>query len=685
MNFFKNTNIGIRITLAIIIPIVGMTIFSGITVLEKNTAASEMARIQELAELAPIISSTVHELQKERGASAVFISSKGAKFTKELPEQRKGTDEKNAALAKALDALDAEDFSPALAAKVKAAREALKPLNSKRKEIAGLEITVPQMASYYTPTIAKLLAIVEEMPVLSTNAEVTNAITAYTHFLQGKERAGIERAMGAGGFSAGKFKPGIYRKFLQLVAMQDTFLKTFNNYASAEQKNFRESTITGEAVDEVERMRKIAIESPVTGSTEGIEGPYWFNTITKKIDLLKKVEDKVAGDLQALAGSIQSSAQSTFFTMSIVTAILLVVTVLLVVYIVRGITGPIGDITEGMTKLAEGDKTVKVGGTERGDEIGRMAQAVQVFKENALKMDKMAEEQKEAEHRAEEEKKKSLAEMADDFESQIGGIVNSVASASEEMKATAESMSQTAEQTSNRANSAASASDQASGNVQTVAAAAEELSSSINEISRQVSESTQIAQQAVEEATRTNASVESLAEAAGKIGDVVALITDIAEQTNLLALNATIEAARAGDAGKGFAVVANEVKSLANQTAKATDEIGSQIKEMQSATQQAVEAIAGISTTIGKISEITTTISSAVEEQGSATQEIARNVQDASSGSAEVSSNISEVNQAAEETGQAAQSLLGATGELSKQAETLRGEVSSFLSKVRSS
>ena len=686
MDFFKNAKIGIRITLAIILPIVGLVIFSGMTVLEKNQTASEMARIQELSELAPVISATVHELQKERGTSAGFIASNGAKFAQKLPEQRKMTDEKNAALAKALDAFDAADFSAALAAKTKTARESLKPLGGKRKQITGLEITVPQMAGYYTPTIAKLLAMVEEMAVLSTNAEVTNAITSYTQFLQAKERAGIERAMGAGGFSGGEFKPGVYRKFLQLIAMQDILLKTFDIYATGEQKAFLKSTISGKAVDEVARMREIAIESPITGSTGGIEGPYWFDTITKKINLMKTVEDRVAGDLQALSGGIQSSAQTAFFTMSIITVVLLVVTILLVVFIVRGITGPIGTMTDAMGKLSEGDKTVEIEGAERGDEIGHMAQAVQVFKDNMVKMDEMAEEQKkqeerqkEADLRSEEEKREGMMKLADSFEERVGGVVNSVASSSGQMKTNAQAMSATAEETTRQSTAVAAAAEQASANVQTVASAAEELSSSIEEVGRQVTDSATIAKSAVEEAAKTNSSVEGLAAAAGKIGEVVELINDIASQTNLLALNATIEAARAGDAGKGFAVVANEVKSLANQTAKATDEIGSQIGEIQSATNEAVGAIKGISETIGKINEISSAIATAVEEQGAATQEIARNVQQASAGTSDVSSNIGGVQEAANETGSSAGQVLEAASELSSQAEKLQTEVESFM------
>ncbi|MGD9538871.1 MAG: methyl-accepting chemotaxis protein [Alphaproteobacteria bacterium] len=261
----------------------------------------------------------------------------------------------------------------------------------------------------------------------------------------------------------------------------------------------------------------------------------------------------------------------------------------------------------------------------------------------------------------------------------VASVVDAVAGASTELRTTAESMAATAEETSRQASAVAAASEQASTNVQTVASAGEELSSSIGEIGRQVEQSTKTAARAVEEARRTNDQVESLATAAQQIGEVVRLISDIAEQTNLLALNATIEAARAGEAGKGFAVVAAEVKSLANQTAKATEEISAKIGEMQSATGGSVEAIKAIAETIGQISEISTTIAAAVEEQSAATQEISRNVQQAAQGTHEVNTNITSVTDGAGQTGAAAGQVLSAAGQLSKEAETLRAEIDAFL------
>ncbi|MBI1775096.1 MAG: HAMP domain-containing protein [Proteobacteria bacterium] len=348
----------------------------------------------------------------------------------------------------------------------------------------------------------------------------------------------------------------------------------------------------------------------------------------------------------------------------------------------RVIVNPLKAMTGTMGSLAEGNLEVAVPAQEKRDEIGEMARAVQVFKDSMIKTAAMEAERR-ADEAAKEKRRQALEALIAEFDARVKEVVSTVSSSATELQTAAESMSSTAEETSRQATAVAAASEQASTNVQTVAAATEELSSSIGEISRQVSESSKIAGRAVDESGKAHGTVQSLANEAQKIGEVVQLISDIASQTNLLALNATIEAARAGEAGKGFAVVAAEVKSLATQTAKATDDIGQRIGQIQGATKSTVDAIGSIQKTIEEISGISTTIASAVEEQGAATQEIARNVQQAAAGTGEVSSNIGGVTQAAGETGSAATQVLGAAGELSKQAAVLRSQVDDFLARVR--
>jgi methyl-accepting chemotaxis protein len=348
-----------------------------------------------------------------------------------------------------------------------------------------------------------------------------------------------------------------------------------------------------------------------------------------------------------------------------------------------GVAKPIRSIVELLRKLANGDFSAEVLGTDRKDEIGEIAKAAVVFKDNGLAKNRMEQEQKETEKRTAEQRKADMIKLADDFENAIGEIVETVSSASTELEASASTLTSTAVRAQELTTMVAAASEEASTNVQSVASATEELTSSVNEISRQVQESARMANEAVDQARKTNDRVGELSKAASRIGDVVELINTIAGQTNLLALNATIEAARAGEAGRGFAVVASEVKALAEQTAKATGEIGQQITGIQSATQESVNAIKTISGTIEKLSEISSTIAAAVEEQGAATQEISRNVQQAAQGTMQVSSNITDVQRGASETGSASSQVLSAAQSLSGDSNRLKLEVGKFLNSVR--
>jgi methyl-accepting chemotaxis protein len=380
-----------------------------------------------------------------------------------------------------------------------------------------------------------------------------------------------------------------------------------------------------------------------------------------------------------LSAQTWASTQRTLLATGLTLLILLVVSA----FVARGITRPLQRMTVTMNALAGGRLDIEVPGIGRNDEVGEMAKAVEVFKSNAVARQGLEAEQKEAEVRAAGLRKADMHKMADDFEGAVGEIIETVSSASTELEASAGTLSSTAERAEELATMVAAASEEASTNVQSVASATEEMASSVNEISRQVQESARMAGEAVDQARKTNDRVGELSKAATRIGDVVELINTIAGQTNLLALNATIEAARAGEAGRGFAVVASEVKALAEQTAKATGEIGQQIAGIQSATQESVNAIKEISGTIEKLSEISSAIAAAVEQQGAATQEIARNVQLAAHGTQRVSSNITDVQRGASETGSASAQVHSAAESLSGDSTRLKVVVSRFLNSVR--
>lgn len=365
------------------------------------------------------------------------------------------------------------------------------------------------------------------------------------------------------------------------------------------------------------------------------------------------------------------------------TGVAILLIALIGMFTARRISSPITSMTNSMNVLAKNDFSVEIPGLGRHDEIGLMASAVQVFKENGLEAERLRKEQKLQEERVAAERKKAMNDMADSFERDVGQIISGVSAAAEEMQATADSMSGTASDTSEKATSVAAAAEQAASNVRSVATATEELSASIGEISGQVVKASRVASEAKQKAGDTSAKMKGLISAAQRIGEVVTLITEIAEQTNLLALNATIEAARAGEMGKGFAVVASEVKNLASQTAKATEEISQQVSDIQKATQDSGKSIDEIASVIDTLDQIATLVAAAVEQQGAATQEISRNVQEASTGTQDVTKNINQVTSAAGETGKSAMMVLDAAKELAEQSGVLRKAVNGFLSTVR--
>jgi methyl-accepting chemotaxis protein len=391
--------------------------------------------------------------------------------------------------------------------------------------------------------------------------------------------------------------------------------------------------------------------------------------------------NKRSVEARAVASATEVSVERTSIIAGVAVALLLIATCIFSVFT---IARPMRALSASMEELAGGNFDVVLPGLGRKDEVGDVAGAVEKFKVvSAEKAQAEAEAKINQDKQAAEQRKKDMIKLADDFEGAVGEIIETVSSASTELEASAGTLTSTAERAQELTTMVAAASEEASTNVQSVASATEELSSSVNEISRQVQESARMASDAVNQARTTNDRVSELSKAASRIGDVVELINTIAGQTNLLALNATIEAARAGEAGRGFAVVASEVKALAEQTAKATGEIGQQITGIQAATQESVSAIKEISGTIERLSEISSTIAAAVEEQGAATQEISRNVQQAAQGTQQVSSNIMDVQRGASETGSASSQVLSAAQSLSGDSNRLKLEVGKFLNTVR--
>ncbi|MDJ0388613.1 methyl-accepting chemotaxis protein [Roseomonas sp. E05] len=431
-----------------------------------------------------------------------------------------------------------------------------------------------------------------------------------------------------------------------------------------------------------QQLRAAIYAAGTAGRPYPVAGAEWWQEATATIEATRALATAAGKEAAQLAAgaSAQALTGSLLNLLSLVLALAVGATALLVV--ARRVVRPVVAMTAVMRRLATRDFSAEVGGQERHDEIGAMADALQVFKQGMMEADRLSAAQR-AEQEAKVARGARMDALAQGFEAKAQQLADALASAATELQATARSMSGSASQAGEQAGAVAAAATQASTNVQTVAAAADELSASVVEIARQVQHSNAVARRAAEGAQHTDATVRALAGAAQRIGDVVGLISSIAGQTNLLALNATIEAARAGEAGKGFAVVASEVKTLASQTAKATEEIGSQIAQIQTATGEAVQAIQSIAGVIDEVSQIAGAIAAAVEQQGAATQEIARNVQQAAAGTQEVTRHIHGVSQVVGATGHAAQDVLTAANDVSRQSETLNHEVASFLAGIR--
>jgi len=434
-----------------------------------------------------------------------------------------------------------------------------------------------------------------------------------------------------------------------------------------------------ELISATQRQVTVALDDPELGSKKYDVFLHSFSTLEGKMDAARKLMTDIVANNQETASSITNMALTSIVGVLIGGLLLMII---FTGVVIRAVMRPFVKITVAVNRLGVGDTDVEIPTDSQISEIAEIASALEIFKANKIEADRLADEQQRGTE-ARATRAARIEDMCQTFDTTTADAVKSVAATATQLQSSSAAMSVTAEETTRQGSEAAAASARAASNVDAVATAANDLLKSITQIGGQVAKTSQIASSAVTQAKLTNTKVLGLAQAASKIGEVVALITDIAEQTNLLALNATIEAARAGDAGKGFAVVASEVKNLANQTARATEEIGAQISGIQVATQEAVTAIGTISETISQINDVASTVASAVEDQDSATRQIARNVEETAEATKKVSTNIATVSHAASETGMASNQISAAANELSQQAEMLRNQVETFLADIR--
>ncbi len=680
----SNLKISLKTYFALILPVTGMMLFAGYTITGQYNTLKSIEKLSTLINIAPDISALVHEMQKERGLSAGYIGSNGdKKFATNLLSQRKKTDQAINKLNKILDKIDSDIYGEEFSKKLKNAQTAISKLNNVRNDVYNLKKTVAQMANYYTPAISKYLNIITYTATLSDDASMTKAISAYENYLQAKERAGLERAMGANGFGKGYFSAPVYQKFISLITAQNIFLSRFKKFASDDLIKFNENTLKGQDIDEVNRLRKIAINAGTNGEvSSNISGTYWFKAITKKINKMKQVEDEIANNLKSLTDKIYKNARNVLIIFSAIASLLTVFIVILGNIVIKSITTPIKNVVIGLNELISDNLDYQIQDTDRGDEIGEIARAMETFRDNLISAKQLREEQrKEQEEKVKHAQK--LEKRINSFDKSIEKFMNDVSLSIETLVMTSEDLEAIAKDGESQAKALVTSSDTASSNVNTVASASEELSATIREIASQVATSSNIAHEAVNKANEASEAIKGLQGSSDKIGEVIELIKDIAEQTNLLALNATIEAARAGDAGKGFAVVAAEVKALAAQTGQATGEIEAQVTATQESTKNTVNAIEEVSNTIAKMDEISTSIAAAMEEQSIAIEEIVRSTQGAADSTNEVSNIAASVTEATIETKNSANNLKCVTEEINEKTNNLNKEVKIFLSDIK--
>ncbi len=658
INVKTSFSIQSKILLIVGIPLIMAVVFMSMSIYDKYNIHNDMDQIQKLSKLGISISEMVHEMQKERGATSIFMGSGGTKYRTELLAQRKQTDIKIAGFKNYLISFDSTGFRNDLDMVV----EQISSLTLLREKVDGLSVS-PQIAiTQYTSYNTKMLHVVEFISKKSKHVDIARTYSAYASFLQGKERAGIERAVMAKTFTLDRFEPGTLTIFSKLVTQQDTYFDVFAASAFENQLSFYHGKMQDPAINEVKKMREIALSSALSNSGFSVDPAIWFNQATTRINLMKETEDYLSKDIITLANALKSNARTTLVTTSTI-ALALLISILLTSFIVaRGISKALKFTTEMLKDISEGDGdlTARLPVVSK-DEVGQLSRWFNVFIEKLQK----------------------IIQNITDNSSSLRGSSNNLSDLSKDMTSTAESMSSKSETilTASKEMSAnmisiAAAMEEATINVNMVATASEEMSATVNEIEINTETARTTTETAVKETRKASGNVKELGIEVQDIDKITAIISEISDQTNLLALNATIEAARAGDAGKGFAVVAGEIKELANQTVEATKSIREKIDGIEKKTENTVSIISEVSKIIEEVNQIVRTIAAAVSEQTTVSDEIAKNISDASTGISEVNENVALSSVAAEKITQSIFQSNESSQEISKSSSLVDGKAS---------
>lgn len=672
-----------KILFACAFPLLGLVGLSIFLTAERAITLSSLGKLTAMVELADVSSNAIHMLQPERGSQVGFITSGGSDaFRERIAVRRNLTDPEVAILRETIAGVDWSQVSEELATNLASIDARLAQLEQMRQRVSRLEVTTKENVDFYTGIIVDLIGSIDEMLKFSVDVGLSNNLTAYRSLIYAKENAGLERAHGSALFNAGEFVPRRHRIFMSKVIGQQNYLNDTRSFASEERISDLDVLEASAVGKQVAAWRAILEMLSETNDTKGVSGTDWFGVTTQRIDQMKEIEDRIADELRDTVEYLKSNAINGLIAAASIGLFLIIVTVIWVWQVVNGISRPLQSLTLRMTKMSDGDLNTTVDVSATSSEVAEMVAALESFRQNLIAADSLRQSQ-EAEAAGREQRRQELERLANGFSTQAESLLKSLEHACGEMTSASSSMQRSTMGVVDETKSARDIAEKTTADVQAVAAATEELSASVGEIGRQVGSGNTVVDRAFQYVGTASEDVENLRGRADSIGQVIVLITDIAEQTNLLALNATIEAARAGEAGKGFAVVANEVKSLANQTAKATENIRREIEEIQRATDATVTVMGQVSNSVEEVRSITAGIASAVEQQNSATQEIAVSIQGIAAGADQMSTGMQRMAGSADEASSSVESVSKTAEGLTHKADALNTEVASFINSVK--